>query len=156
MTTDVPPAGAASMLMVPWCASTMRLAVGSPRPEPRALVVKNGVKILSRISAEMPGPRSRNAMRHVAIAAFDGDLDRAASVHRLRAIHQQVQEDDLEELGIRRRPACAAGDLDTDVPECRILAQQIHGERDQPTHVHGVEPWDSAGARTAADPSSDR
>jgi len=35
------------MLIVPWCASMRRLTVGSPRPDPRALVVKNGVKIIT-------------------------------------------------------------------------------------------------------------
>src|SRR5438045_9283347 len=45
--TVVPPRGGHVMLICPRCASTSRLAVGRPRPDPRALVVKNGVKILS-------------------------------------------------------------------------------------------------------------
>lgn len=54
--TVVPPEGGHSTVMRPSCASTKRLAVGSPSPLPRRLVVKNGVKILSRWSAGMPGP----------------------------------------------------------------------------------------------------
>jgi universal stress protein A len=62
--TVVPPVGGHSIASAPWCASTSRFAVGKPRPEPRALVVKNGMKIFSRISGEMPGPRSITEMRH--------------------------------------------------------------------------------------------
>jgi len=52
------------MVMVPWWASTRRLAVGSPSPVPRDFVVKNGVKIFSRMSGGMPGPASLKTMWH--------------------------------------------------------------------------------------------
>ena len=65
MLTVVPPVGGQSMAIVPPCASTKRLAVESPSPVPRALVVKNGVKSFSRISGGMPGPLSVTVMRHI-------------------------------------------------------------------------------------------
>ena len=106
-------------------------ALGRRQPETGAARL-GGEKWREHLAAHLGGDArtaiaERDAAR--AIAAFDGDLDRAASVHRLGAIHQQVEEDDLEELGIPVDRSCAAGDLDTDVPECRILAQQINGER---------------------------
>jgi len=49
--------------------SPMRLdeprAVARPRPVPRDFVVKNGVKIFSRMSGGMPGPSSAKSMRHL-------------------------------------------------------------------------------------------
>jgi putative NADPH-quinone reductase len=42
------------MLIVPWCASIRRLTVGRPRPDPRTLVVKNGVKIFPVWNGAMP------------------------------------------------------------------------------------------------------
>jgi hypothetical protein len=39
-----------------------RFAVGKPNPDPRDFVVKNGVKIFSRISVGMPGPLSMKAI----------------------------------------------------------------------------------------------
>src|SRR5207342_3895669 len=59
--TVVPPDGGQSITIWPSCASTNRLAVGRPRPEPRDFVVKNGVKIFSRTSEGMPGPVSVKA-----------------------------------------------------------------------------------------------
>ena len=57
--TVVPPVGGHSIEMSPFCASIRRLAVGRPSPVPPALVVKNGVKILSRTSREFQGPGRR-------------------------------------------------------------------------------------------------
>ena len=45
--------------------STSRFAVERPRPVPRGFVVKNGVKMRSRMSGGMPGPVSATAIRHV-------------------------------------------------------------------------------------------
>src|SRR4029077_15073488 len=45
-----------STVSVPRCASTMCRAMGSPSPVPRALVVKKGWKMRSRISGAMPAP----------------------------------------------------------------------------------------------------
>lgn len=59
--TLVPPLGGQSIAIWPAWASISRFAVGRPRPDPRDLVVKNGVKILSRMSAGMPGPLSVKA-----------------------------------------------------------------------------------------------
>jgi hypothetical protein len=39
-------------------AAALFLAIESPRPVPRLLVVKNGSKMRSRIAAGMPGPLS--------------------------------------------------------------------------------------------------
>ena len=74
--------------MCPRCASISRLAVGNPRPDPRALVVKNGVKIFSCISEGMPGPLSLNAIRQV--SSIDASVTRIvpSSLHRLCAIDQ--------------------------------------------------------------------
>ena len=73
------------MAIWPLCASMSRFAVGKPRPDPRDFVVKNGVKIFSRMSAGMPGPLSMNAIWHVAIDGLDGDADRAlATASRAR------------------------------------------------------------------------
>ena len=57
-----PPAGT-SRRAVRRAPRRCRFAVGRPRPVPRALVVKNGVKIFSRTSGGIPGPASRNAIR---------------------------------------------------------------------------------------------
>ena len=57
--TIVPPSGGHSSVSDPPCSSAVRRAIGSPRPPPRAFVVKNGSKICSRISPGMPGPVSR-------------------------------------------------------------------------------------------------
>ena len=75
--TVVPPPGGQSIRIVPWWASTRRLAVGSPRPVPRDLVVKNGVKIFSRISGGIPGPASANATRHAPAGHADRHLNAA-------------------------------------------------------------------------------
>ena len=69
MVTVVPPAGGQVIVMLPWCASTNRFAIGSPNPVPRALVVKNGMKILSRTSTGIPGPLSLIAIVRCAPAA---------------------------------------------------------------------------------------
>src|SRR5206468_9102241 len=42
----------------PSCASTILLTIASPSPDPCGLVVKNGSKILSVSSVEIPGPSS--------------------------------------------------------------------------------------------------
>ena len=54
--TVVPPPDGHTTSMRPEWASMRRLEVESPSPVPRDLVVKNGVKILSRISDGIPGP----------------------------------------------------------------------------------------------------
>ncbi len=56
ISTVVPPASGLSISIVPRCASTMRRAMGRPRPVPRCFVVKNGSKIFSRTSGAMPAP----------------------------------------------------------------------------------------------------
>ena len=68
LTVTVVPVAAEAMAIVPPCTSTRRFAVGSPRPEPRDLVVKNGMKIFSCNSVAMPGPLSVNVTWHIASA----------------------------------------------------------------------------------------
>ena len=54
--------GLDSTRMLPWCFwATMRQARSSPSPvpSPKALVVKNGVKMRSAMSGGMPGPSSQ-------------------------------------------------------------------------------------------------
>ena len=63
LVTVVPPDGGDWIEIRPSWASTNRLVVGRPRPLPFFLVVKNGMKILSRISGGTPGPVSRTATR---------------------------------------------------------------------------------------------
>lgn len=65
----VPPDEGQSTEMSPPWASTMRLTVGRPRPDPRALVVKNGSNMRCRTSGGMPGPVSDTEMRHESLSA---------------------------------------------------------------------------------------
>ena len=92
--TVVLPWGGQSMASVPRCASMSRRQVGRPRPEPRVLVVKNGVKTFSRTSGGMPGPVGELDAAGGAIA-IDGDGDGPTPLHGLGAVDQQVVEDDL-------------------------------------------------------------
>jgi len=46
----------------PLCCSMMRCAIASPSPVPRLLVVKNGLKIVSRLALSIPDPESLMVM----------------------------------------------------------------------------------------------
>src|SRR6266702_3412047 len=59
---ELPAEGVLSTVMVPPWASMTRFVTARPRPIPRAFLVKNGVKILSRVSSSMPMPVSVTVM----------------------------------------------------------------------------------------------
>jgi hypothetical protein len=80
----------------------MRFAVGSPSPVPRALGVKErredlpehvrcdaGAGVVERHPASAVGSPKRH-------------LNHALALHRLRAVHEQVLEYNLQELGVGR------------------------------------------------------
>jgi len=58
MVNELPADGALRTVIVPWWASTIRFVTARPRPIPRAFLVKNGVKMASRVSASIPFPVS--------------------------------------------------------------------------------------------------
>ena len=66
MVTMVPPAVGHAIVMFPRWASIRRLAVGRPRPDPRDLVVKKGVKIIAA--------SNRNLEKAVSDGTFREDL----------------------------------------------------------------------------------
>ena len=49
-------------VMVPQCASTIRLHIAKPKPIPCALVVNSGVKSFFKVSSGMPLPESAKAI----------------------------------------------------------------------------------------------
>ena len=117
--TVVPPSRGESTRMVPSCASMRRLAVGRPKPVPPAFVVKNGVKSLSRISAGIPGPLSANAIR-LSARRLPTSRPRSAASCGLSAVDQEVQEDDLQQLGIARHRRRASFDIDSNLVQRSI------------------------------------
>ena len=56
--TAAPPSGERAMVTRPPGCWTSWCTMGRPRPEPPALVEKKGSKILGRLAAEIPAPRS--------------------------------------------------------------------------------------------------
>ena len=122
------------MLMVPWWASTRRLAVGSPSPDPRALVVKNGVKSSPTSSAESRTLVARTRSGRCRAIEVSDTSNRAASLHGVRSVHQQVHEDNLEELGIPDDARRVPVDLDTSM----LLERRIAHSANPPWRVTNV------------------
>ena len=58
----LPSPGSLSTVIVPPCSSTIFETIARPRPTPSILVVKNGLKMLSRFLGSMPEPRSITAI----------------------------------------------------------------------------------------------
>ena len=101
---------------MPWLTARPR-----PVPCPSSLVVKNGSKILSRSAAGIPGPlsaigqhrvRGRRRQIEAPLAPhhlLGGDAQRAAAGHGVDRVHEQVQADLLDLIGIAGDLAAGAG-----------------------------------------------
>ena len=64
----------------------MRLQIGNPKPIPLALVVKNGIQILSKTSLVMPAPLSEILNAIVSPQYLGGYGEFAAFRHRLNRV----------------------------------------------------------------------
>ena len=149
---SAPPAAGLSTSIQPSWSLTMPwlTARPSPVPCPSSLVVKNGSKILSRSAAGMPGPLSAiSSMAYSAGGArsspslrrtirVGGDAQRAAAGHGVDRVHEQVQADLLDLIGIAgdlgRRRHHVHVDLDPLAPD--RLAQELQRLGDHRPEVH--------------------
>src|SRR5215831_11376975 len=66
----LPFCGSLSTAILPPCSSTIFETIGRPSPTPSGLVVKNGLKMLSRSFGSMPEPRSITAISTISPASL--------------------------------------------------------------------------------------
>ena len=81
--TTVPHGWLGAARMMPPCSATILYEIASPRPVPRALVVKNGSNICAAVSASMPVPWS-------AISTRRNWLDRSRSRRMWKSVSMRV------------------------------------------------------------------
>ena len=115
----------------------MRRDTLNPMPDPQGLVVKNGVKILSKTSAGIAPPLLLDVDPYGLVgcdARRDSDAAFAASVHRLSGILQQVHYHLLDQplTGIDQQ----IGRLDIE-PDPIGCPRQQHGPFKHPTYLEG-------------------
>ena len=98
--TVVPPVGGHSIEMSPFCASIRRLAVGRPSPVPPSL---GGEEWREHPLPHIPG-NSRALVGEGDLTrrvnGLDLNADTAITAHGVRAIDQEILENDLQHLGI--------------------------------------------------------
>ena len=93
MVTVAPCPGWLSTPIVPLWASTIREAIGIPRPVPRSFVEKYRSKIRSRSSGVIPGPRVANDDLRFIVRQPRGEFHDATLARRLDGVGRDVQKD---------------------------------------------------------------
>ena len=138
-----------SRCVPPW-ATTIRRAMGRPRPVPRCLVVKNGSNTLlanvGRHARALIGNRDDELLR----LALDADRDVAGTAQACAAFISTFVNTSCSCSASADVTASAGGKVDMQVGKGRIAMQQLQRVADQAVEVRPVRTGAVAAARRPA------